>query len=660
MQIGVAYYPEHWPEQRWAEDARLIRKTGIEVVRVGEFAWSHLEPRRGRYEMDWLERAIEVLDSEELRVILCTPTAAPPSWLFDRHPTMLPEDREGRKWYAGSRRHVCLNNRPYRRYVLRIVRELARDFGHKPQLYAWQIDNELGCHGSGRCYCDDCEQAFREWLKRRYGTIERLNNLWGTAFWSQEFLDWHYIPAPRRTPAGVHPSLALDYERFMSATVRDFVKEQREIIEENSGGTKPITTNSLGLGTEQVNQFSVGSVVDVASYDNYPVAAENADAVAMQLDLTRAMKRRSFWVLEQQAGPTLIPAARRLPESGQLRLWSFQAAARGAELISYFRWRTCAAGQEMHWYGLLDAGGTRRRRYRELQATIEELKEKAHLWEGLLPEVRVALMLDYDCMWALQADSMGAELDYRAHFQSLYSLFRRKGVNLDIVPYDRELDEYALVVAPMQIIARGRMGARWHRFVEEGGTLVVTAPAGYRTEHNSWFMSPPPGPFASVFGVEVTEHDIIGEDGQNHVLMDGEQFPVQGLACLLEPDSAEALAEYGDGFYAGTPAVTRRSVGEGSAYFVGAVTGEDLYDRLLQMALDEVGIEPHPWASQTVEVVPLNVPPDRPPLTFVLNHGGEDLDLDAPEEAALRDLLTDEEFSGRVPLAGYGVRLLEG
>ncbi len=660
MQIGVAYYPEHWPEQRWAEDARLIRKTGIEVVRVGEFAWSRLEPRRGRYDMDWLERAIEVLDSEELRVILCTPTAAPPSWLFDRHPTMLPEDRDGRRWHPGSRRHVCLNNRPFRRYVLRIVREMARTFGNKPQVYAWQIDNELGCHASGRCYCDDCEQAFREWLKRRYGTIERLNNLWGTAFWSQEVNDWHFIPAPRRTPAGAHPSLALDYERFTSATIRDFVKEQREIIEEYSGGTKPITTNSLGLTTDQVNQFSMGSVVNVASCDNYPVASENVDGVALQLDLTRAMKRRAFWVLEQQAGPTLIPARHRLPEPGQLRLWSFQTAARGAELVSYFRWRTCATGQEMHWYGLLDAGGTRRRRYDELAAAIRELKEKAHLWEGLLPTARVALLLDYDCMWALRADDMGAGLDYREHFQTLYSLLRREGVGLDIVPHDRELDDYALVIAPMQIIARGRMGARWHRFVTGGGSLLVTAPAGYRTEHNTWFMSPPPGPFASVLGVEVTEHDILNDPGENHILMDDRRYPVRGLACLLESDSADVLGEYTDGFYAGVPAVTRRAVGDGSAYFVGAVSNEGLYDHMLRAALEQVGIGPHPWASETLEVVALNVPPNSPDLTFVLNHGGEECRLEVPEGTTLRDLLTDEAFSDEVPLDGYGVRLLEG
>jgi beta-galactosidase len=660
MLIGVAYYPEHWPEERWPEDARLMRETGIDVVRLGEFAWSALEPRRLTYDMDWLDRAIKVFAAEGLRVILCTPTAAPPPWLFVRHPSMVPQGRDGRSWFRGSRRHACLNNRPYRRYARRIVREVARAFASRPEVFAWQIDNELGRHDSGRCFCDDCEQAFREWLKRRYGIVERVNKLWGTAFWSQTLNDWHEVPAPRRTPAGPHPSLALDYSRFMSATFRDFVAEQREIIQQYSSRQVPITTNSLALHLDQIDQFSFVGPQEVASVDVYPADGADVDAVALSLDLTRSLKRRPFWVLEQQAGATMIPARHGQPRPGQLRLWSYQSAARGAELISYFPWRTCPFGQEMHWYGLLDADGAPRRRYDELKATIGELRQNASLWEGKLPAARVALVLDYHCHWALQADSMSASLDYMDQFRVLYSLLRRRGVGVDIVPPQAEPGSYALAVAPMPVIARDQDVRLWRGFVEGGGTLLVTAPAGCRTEHNTWQPGLPPGPLSGLLGVSVPEHDTLGSGQTEGVDLAGGRVPCRALCTAVDLDDAEAVASYGSGLYAGRPALTRKMTGKGRAFFLGTVGGRGLYERVLDLVLDEAGLRPHPWSSETLEVVNLQVAEGDQPLTFVLNHAAEPAELALPGGANVRDLLTGREHAAVVSLDAYGVALLQG
>ncbi len=661
MRIGVAYYPEHWPQDRWPEDARLMREAGIDVVRVGEFAWSRLEPRRGQYDMDWLAAAMDVLAGQGLEVILCTPTATPPTWLFDRHPTMFPEDREGKRWYMGSRRHACLNNRPYRRYVRRIVREMAKTLGNRPEVCAWQIDNEIGCHGSGRCYCDDCEQAFREWLKRRYGTIERLNRLWGTAFWSQEFNDWHYIPAPRRTPAGVHPSLALDYERFTSATYRDFFNEQRELIEEYSGADRPITTNCMGLNTDQVNQFAFAASHDVAAYDNYPATPKWLDAVALGLDLTRSAKAAPYWILEQQAGPTLLSAPAGLPEPGQLRLWSWQSAAHGAELIAYFRWRTCAAGQEMHWYGMLDADGTRGRRFEELTETIAELKKTAPAWEGHLPDARVALVLDYDSMWALRGDAMAADLAYNDQVATWYGLLRRRGLAVDIVPPERQVEErYGVLVVPVPLVSRPQVAKRWKAFVERGGRLLAAAPAGYRTEHNTWVAEKPPAAYADLLGVRVPEHDVFSTGGANTVELSGETFEVGCYCGLIEPAGVEVLGTYGQRFYAGSPAVTRSGQGQGAAYYLGAVGGPDLYGRVLDLVLEDAGLDASRWADEMLEIVPLEPEPDGQRLTFVLNHSADGCELELPEGAECTDLLTQTEHSGAVPLDGYGVALLKG
>jgi len=659
MKIGVAYYPEHWPEDRWPLDARMMKEAGIDVVRVGEFAWSRLEPRRGQYDTVWLERAIRVLADEGLEVILGTPTAAPPPWLFSRHPHMAPMDRDGRRWFSGSRRAACLNNRAYRRYVRRIVREVARAFGPNKDIVAWQIDNEIGCHGSARCYCDDCEQAFREWLKMRYGTIERLNRLWGTAFWSQEFSDWHFVPAPRRTPAGVHPSLALDYQRFITATAREFIQEQRDLIEQYCPTEPTITTNLLAVWTDQLNQFSIAGALDVAAFDNYPVAGPNPDGTALGLDLMRSLKRGPFWVLEQQAGPTLIRSRRCRPRPGELRLWSYQAAARGADLIAYFRWRTCQAGQEMHWHGMLDHDGQPSAYFDELKTTIAELKEHAGLYEGRLPKASVALVLDYDSHWALRADSMAAELDLRAQFCALHSLLRRMGVTVDILTPEQSPTGYAAVVVPMPVIVRDQAVRRWQSYVGHGGSLLVTAPAGYRTEQNAWVSSRPPAALTGLLGLQIAGHDCFSDEGAPSVVMGDAEFPVKGFCSIVQLTGAEAIAAYGEGDYEGVPAITRMRVGEGSAWFLGAVAADDLYRALLQRVLQEAGVQPSPWSSETVEIVPLQAPEGEPERTFVLNHGSERVSLALDEGQCRTDLLTGRRHTEAVPLEPFGVVLLE-
>ncbi len=656
MRIGVAYYPEQWPEDRWAHDALLMKQTGIDVVRLAEFAWSRLEPRRGQYDTEWLQRAIDVLAEHGLQTIMCTPTAAPPTWLFNRHPQMVPVDQLGRQWHPGSRRHACLNSRPYRRYVRRIVRETAKALATNPNVVAWQIDNEIGCHGSGRCYCEDCEQAFREWLKKRYGTIERLNKLWGSSFWSQEFNDWIFIPAPRRTPAGVHPSLALDYERFMTATARDFVQEQRQIIEDY-GGKAPITTNCLGTVTDQINQFSLAGVLDVAAYDNYPCGGDAAEPAAFQLDLARSVKRQPFWVMEQQSGPTLIPTAHARPRPGKLHLWSWQAAARGAELVAYFRWRTCGAGQEMHWHGILDANGAPSPRYSELRETIAEIKEHASLWEGRAPQPRVGLVLDYDSHWALKADSMAAEVNHLDQVRACHTLLTQRGISVDLIAPEQPLADYSAVLALTPLICRQQTAARWSAFVEAGGMLLVTAPAGYRTAQNTWVEEQPPAQLAPLLGVAVREVDALGPGGTNIVVMDGQEFQVDALCSILTLQDADAVGTYAECWYAGEAAVTRHEVGKGTAYFLGSAGNEGLLNALLERLISDAGLAAHPWASQTVEVIPLGPGQDR--RAFVLNHAAEPTDLPLEEGQLCRDLLSGTEHCGSVKLPADGVALLQ-
>jgi len=660
MRIGVAYYPEQWPEEQWPVDAQLMQELGIDVVRVGEFAWSSLEPKRERIDMDWLDRAVRVLAEHGLKVIMCTPTAAPPNWLFNRHPSILPQDADGRRWYAGSRRHVCLNNAAYQKYVRRIVAELAKRFAANPNVYAWQIDNEFGCHDSAVCYCDDCEQAFRHWLKRRYGTIERLNTLWGTAFWSQYFGDWHEIPAPRRTPAGAHPSLALDYKRFVSATCRSFIIEQSGIIRDYGGENVPIMTNSPGpCGVTHLNHFSLAEVQDVAALDSYPSAESRLDAVACSLDFMRSVKRKPFWILEQQAGATVVEGWACQPRPGQLRLWSYQAAARGAELITYFRWRTAAFGQEMHWYGMLDADAAQGRRFEELRRTIAEIKQHSHLWQGCLPEADVAIVVDYDSAWALDVTRMGVELDWFGQAWMLYRLLRRMGAQVDLVRPEEDLSSYRVAVVPMPFICDAPAAEWLTGWVSDGRSLLVTAPAGYKTWENTTISGAPPGALTELLGVRVVEHDVLIPGMDNTVsLWEGESFPVGPFCSVLELCGADAVGTYGAQYYAGSPAVTCRTVGEGRAFFVGALCGPECCEAVLRRVVEGAGVRLCEWSSESVETVRLREPADGPQLTFVLNHSQQPVTLPLPAGASCRDMLSGQECQGTVTLEGYQVALL--
>ncbi len=661
MKIGVAYYPEQWPPSRWESDARTMAQFGADVVRIGEFAWSRLEPRRERIETDWLEDAITVLAGHGMQVILCTPTAAPPPWLFNRHKSILPMRPNGTQFYYGSRRHVCLNNPAYLKYVRRIVTELARRFGNNSNIFAWQIDNELSLGDTGTCYCDECEQAFRMWLKRRYGTIDRLNKLWGTAFWSQEFVDWHEVPAPRETAEAPHPSLLLDYRRFTSAQARSFVKRQKDIINECSQREAPVTVNEpCATALPHINAFSIAELQDIVSLNNYPSHVSRLPETVMGLDFARSLQGGPFWVIEQQAGAASAGGAPGQPNPGQLRLWAYQAAARGAELICFFRWRTAVAGQQMHEYGILDPDGVPRRRYDELKRTVAEIKEKHSAWEGQLPLSRAAICVDFDSAWALQSTQMGSDPDYFTQVAQFHDSLRRRGLTADFVSGRSDLDGYELVVVPMPLIATSGMAKQLEIYVRRGGTLLVTAPAGHVSGSNTTGDIRPPGTLSSLLGVEIKEYDNPAES--NEVVFedtDAGSFSASGICCILELRGARSLAGYKRGYYSGTPALTASEAEGGRAIFLGTTLSRSGIDKVVGQALEAAGVEPVEWtAEENVEVVELRANAGGARKLFLLNHCARSQVVDFAGMSG-RELLSETPVQGRIELAPYQTVLVE-
>ncbi|WP_285711450.1 beta-galactosidase [Erythrobacter oryzae] len=468
MKLGCCYYPEHWPESWWAEDARRMRAMGLSLVRIGEFAWSRLEPEPGHYDWGWLDRAIDTLHAAGLKVILGTPTATPPKWLVDRMPDMVAIDEQGRPRGFGSRRHYCFSHEGYRAECRRIVTALAERYGKHPALAMWQTDNEYGCHDTVVSFSDAAASAFRGWLAARYGTPAALNEAWGNVFWSMEYRSFAEVDPPHLTVTEANPAHWLDYRRFASDQVASFNREQVEILRRLSPGVD-ITHNFMGFFTE-FDHHAVGRDIDVATWDSYPLgfleqfwfsSEEKAaylrqghpDIAAFHHDLYRGCSGGRWGVMEQQPGPVNWAHFNPAPLPGMVALWTLEACAHGAELTSYFRWRQAPFAQEQMHAGLLRPDSTDAEAAGEARAAAAVLGEIGPQTTAKAP---VALVFSYEAAWVVGIQPQGRSFRYLELVFETYAALRQRGLDVDIVSPNADLSGYRMVLVPtLPIVPEG-------------------------------------------------------------------------------------------------------------------------------------------------------------------------------------------------------------
>jgi beta-galactosidase len=459
--LGVCYYPEHWPESQWAEDAARMADLGLTWVRIGEFAWARMEPEPGRLDWGWLDRAIETLGAAGLRVVLGTPTATPPRWMLDRYPDMLALDAQGHPRGFGSRRHYCFSHRGYRAECARIVTLMAERYGRNPHVGAWQTDNEYGCHDTTLSYSTAARDAFRDWLAQRYQSPQALNRAWGNVFWSMDYASFDDIALPNLTVTEANPAHVMAFRRFASDEVASFNRVQTAIIRQHSDA--PITHNYMGRITD-FDHFATGADLDIASWDAYPlgflsdrlevtpehkrrfVRQGDPDLQAFHHDLYRAVGRGRWWIMEQQPGPVNWAPYNPDPLPGMARLWAWEAFAHGAEAVCYFRWRQAPFAQEQMHAGLLRPDSAAAPAFDEAAQVAREL--------ATMPDVGtaradVALVFDYASAWAWQTQPQGRDFDYFRLAFHFYKGLRRLGLSVDIIaPDTADLSAYKLVLAP--------------------------------------------------------------------------------------------------------------------------------------------------------------------------------------------------------------------
>ncbi len=436
---------------------------GLEWVRIGEFAWSRIEPERGRLVWDWLDEAIEVLGVRDLKIVLGTPTATPPRWMLDHYPDMVAVDANGAPRKFGSRRHYCFSHQAYRQEAARISRLMAERYGPNPHIQAWQIDNEYGCHDTILSYSDAARIAFQNWLEQRYRTVEVLNKAWGNVFWSMEYSEFGQIDLPNQTVTEPNPSHVLAFRRFSSDQVVAFNKTQVKAIRPHSNA--PLIHNYMGRITE-FDHYTVGQDLDIASWDSYPIGflsdrleesdehktqflrQGDPDFQAFHHDLYRAVGKGRWWVMEQQPGPVNWAPFNPAPLRGMVRLWSWEAFAHGAEAVCYFRWRQAPFAQEQMHSGLLRPDSVEAQGLVEAKQVTAELADDDGLSDCAIKPAKVALLFDYASQWAWDTQPQGADFDYFRLVFEAYRALRSLGLSIDILPPSASLEGYGLVLAP--------------------------------------------------------------------------------------------------------------------------------------------------------------------------------------------------------------------
>ncbi len=679
MYFGVDYYPEQWvfpyagtpeqPEAAWDRDAELMVAAGINVVRMGEFVWGLCEPTEGWYDFEWLRRAMDVMAKAGIKVVLGTPTASPPLWLAKAHPEILPVDEAGLIRHAGTRRAVCLNSDAYWDYSKRIITEMAKALGQHSHLIAWQIDNAIGGHYTEAAFNEDTRRDWHLWLQAKYGTVENLNNLMGLRHWGQVVTAWDQVPMPMNAPTVHNPALVLDWSRFCSDTIVQFIKMQADLLHQLTPQC-PVTTNLRPL-THRFDHFDVAEVLDFVSIESTAAVRPKSAELACEIDMLRSLKKAGirspdgdagFWVIEHKAGNVNWQNVNSLVRPGVLRMFSYQQISRGADAILFFRWRQPRFGSEK-FHGAVVPHHLRKdnRVYKEIAQLGEEMKLLAPAIKGTQVVPETCILYSHDNDWTLQLPNQpNKHFNLREHIQSFYTALHDRNIPVDFARPTEDLSRYKLVLAPSLHLMAGGEADLLKLYVQNGGTLVATCNTGLVDEHHLAPDNGYPHDLTDLFGMEVLEFDPLPPGEENHLTFKG-TFPTSHLhparlwCDLIEPKECQVLATYAKDFYSGRPALTMNAFGLGKAIYIGTMSHQHFYDDLITWLRQICSLHPLLKVPDTVEVSMRQKEDAR--IYFLLNHQSSPVRLQFYKP--MHDFLTGNTFVGNYDLPPHGVLVLD-
>ncbi len=660
---GADYNPEQWmklKEAVWPEDMRRAKEAGINELNVGIFSWSYLEPEDGVYDFTWLDEVMDMLHANGLKAILATPSGARPAWLAQKYPSVLRMDNERKPNVFGARHNACYSSPDYRRKVTEMNTQLAKRYANHPALYMWHVSNEY----NNDCHCPRCQQAFRDWAKQRYGTIDNLNDSWWNTFWSHRLYSFDQLESPT-TPSMLgeweSPNHNLAWRRFCSDNLIDFFRCECEPLRKYTPNI-PITTNLMG-NFPGIDYYALGREMDVSSWDNYPQWKGDERDVGISAytsfrhDLMRGVgKQKPFLMMESCPGAVNWGDINTLPPPGTILYQGLQAIAHGSDSVQYFQFRAGRGGSEQfHGSVIPPDGSADNRPFREVTEVSAALEKLAPVC-GTQTRNRVALVYDWHARWALDYAWMAHRNNqkYEGTLFDHHTALTAAGYGVDIIDQLCDLTPYQAVIAPMAYLLRGDFAERLTAFAEAGGLVYLTYLSGYVDEEDLRHITTPP--LEAVTGVRTDEIDALTAGCLNHFTWQGKRWPIHEMAQLSTAKEAEVLATYESNFYRGQPVLTRNQIGQGVCYTLQARTGVDCLTSILGDLLRSHGVEP------LVEELPAGVIATArydeagQRTLFLLNSNRQPAIVNLP--GAYTDLLTGSAHADQVSLAPFSIAAL--
>ena len=679
MYFGVDYHPEQWvypyggtkenPEAEWEKDIELMVAAGINVVRIGEYTWGLCEREEGKYDFAWLRRVMDQLGKAGIKIVLATPTSAPPVWLAKKHPEILPVDEQGQIKHEGTRRAVCLNSEVYWNRSKAIVEQLAKALGNHPDLIAWQLDNGIGGNFTEASFNEDTRRDWHLWLEAKYETITKLNEQLGLRHWGQIVTDFKHVPMPMAAPAVHNPALVLDWNRFCSDTIVQFIRMQADVVRAVTPNC-PVTTNLRAL-KHKFDHFDMAEALDFVSIESTAAIKSRSAELGCEIDMLRSLKKDNvqspdggsgFWVMEHKAGNVSWEDVNSLVRPGVLRMFTYQLISRGADSVLFFRWRQPRFGSEkFHGAVLPHASRKNGRVYREVSQLGEELKLLAPALQGTKVKPEVCILYSHDNDWTLKLPQQPNKFfSLRDHIQLFYAAFHDKNIGVDFARPSEDLSRYQLVIAPSLHLLHGSEADNLKLYVQNGGTLVGTFNTGLVDEHHIAPDNGYPINLTDLFGLEVTEFDMLPPGEENHLTFKG-AFPTSHLhpaklwCDLIEPKECQVLAAYSRDFYAGKPALTMNTFGLGKAIYLGTMSHQHFYIDLVTWLRQLCNLHPLLKVPENIEVSMREKEGSR--IHFLLNHKATPVRVQFYKP--MHDLLTGQNIIGNHDLPPHGVLILD-
>jgi len=659
---GGDYNPEQWPEEVWDEDVRLMQEAHVNVATLPVFGWVSLQPAEDQWTFEWLDKILDKRQAGGVGACLATATASTPAWLDQKYPDVLRVDANGRKLKHQGRHTFCPHSPNFRRLSTQLARRLAERYGNHPALRVWHVSNEYG----NPCYCDLCTQAFREWLQARYGSLDELNARWYTSFWGKMFTDWSQIETPTRNGERSLQAILIDYDRFQSDSILAAFKAEAAVLREITPSI-PVTTNLMGP-FKTLDYHRWAREMDIVSWDSYPGRGEPPASIAFNHALMRGLKEGQPWMLmEQTPSQQNWQAYNSLKAPGIMRLWSYQALSQGADAVMYFQWRRSRGATEKYHGAVVEHVGTSHPRvFQEVAALGRELESLGTQTLGGRVFAQAAILFDWDNWWAVEYSS-GPTIDLKyvpqckAYFQALHAL----GIPTDVVSPDADLSPYKLIFAPVLYMIKPGIAEKLEAWVWAGGTFVTTFFSGLVDENDRVYPGGYPGPLRPLLGLWAEEIDALSPQESNQVVFEepfgglNGSYPCRLLCDRVHLEGAQALATYGQNWYAGEPALTVNQCGGGKAYYLATALDPPALTELAAKLCTEAGIESplgrRPSPSLEVSA---RVSPEGKTLLYLLNHNAGTVTEHLPPNRAYTDLLTGRSVSGQVALEPSAVLIL--